>query len=109
METKPDFDNPYQELLSEIKQEFEEGRIQVVRALNAELINRYFAVGEKIVQRQKKFGWGKSVVEQLSKDLQTEFPRRSGFSARNLWDMRRFYSQYAPHKNLRQLVAGMYS
>jgi hypothetical protein len=28
--------------------------------------------------------WGKSVVEQLSKDLQTEFPGIRGFSARNI-------------------------
>lgn len=31
---------------------------------------------------------GKSIVEQLSRDLQKEFSGIEGFSTRNLWDMR---------------------
>jgi predicted nuclease of restriction endonuclease-like (RecB) superfamily len=44
-------------------------------------------------------------VETLSHDLQQEFPAVKGFSPRNLWDMKRFYEQYADYENLRQLVA----
>jgi hypothetical protein len=39
-------------------------------------------------------GWGKSVVEQLSKDLQREFPGIRGFSASNIWRMKTFYDTY---------------
>ena len=58
-----------------------------------------------IVEKQEKEGWGKSVVEKLSQDLQKEYPGEGGFSSRNLWDMKRFYEQYASHEKLRQAVA----
>jgi predicted nuclease of restriction endonuclease-like (RecB) superfamily len=59
----------------------------------------------KIVERQEQFGWGKSVVEKLSADLKKEFPDLSGYSARNLWDMRRLYLEYKDNEKLRRLVA----
>lgn len=48
-------------------------------------------VGRDIVQRQREAGWGKSVVEQLARDLQKEMPGVSGFSSINIWRMRAFY------------------
>lgn len=98
-------ENDYQQLLGEIKQQFEIGRVNATRAVNTELINLYYAVGQKIIQRQKEHGWGKSIVERLAKDLQKAFPVNTGFSARNLWDMRRFYERYSLYPNLRQVVA----
>ena len=44
-----------------------------------------------IAERQKVEGWGKSVVEQLAKDLRAEFPGVRGYSAQNLWYMRQFF------------------
>jgi predicted nuclease of restriction endonuclease-like (RecB) superfamily len=41
----------------------------------------------------------------LSRDLQGEFPSMTGFSARNIWDMRRFYLAYCAPEILRQAVA----
>ena len=59
-----------------------------------------------IVEAQEKYGWGKSIVEHLAKDLIRAFPNSTyGFSARNLWDMRRFYLEYRDHPNLRHVVA----
>jgi len=49
-------------------------------------------------------GWGKSVVEKLSKDLQQTFPGLSGFSTQNLWYMRQFYKEYTNSTNLQPLV-----
>jgi hypothetical protein len=43
-------------------------------------------------------------VERLSRDLRKEFPGGTGFSSRNLWDMKRFYELYADHGKLRQAV-----
>jgi predicted nuclease of restriction endonuclease-like (RecB) superfamily len=58
-----------------------------------------------IVEKQKKYGWGKSIVENLSSDLQKEFPGINGLSQRNFWRMRNFYSEYKEYKKLPQLVA----
>ncbi len=47
-----------------------------------------------ISDKQKELGWGKSVVENLSRDLKHEFPLEHGFSAYNLWLMVRLYNEY---------------
>lgn len=97
--------NEYALFLQEIKRELLQGRTQAIRTVNTEMINRYWQIGKKIVEKQKIYGWGKSIVERLAGDLQKDFPGTQGYSARNLWDMRRFYEQYAPFPNLQQLVA----
>lgn len=98
-------DKAYQQLLASIKTTIQAERIKAIRQLNRSLIGIYWEIGRQIVESQEQHGWGKGIVEQLSKDLQTGFPGESGFSARNLWDMRRFYETYKEFPNLRQLVA----
>lgn len=58
-----------------------------------------------IVSRQSGKSWGKSIVQQLAQDLQTEFPGISGFSARNIWRMRDFYLTYQGNAKLTPMVA----
>lgn len=48
--------------------------------------------------------WGKTVVEQLAKDLQTEFSGIRGFSASNIWRMKTFYEAYEENEKLAPLV-----
>ena len=51
-------------------------------------------------------GYGSNVVKRLSFDLQQEFPDTTGFSPRNLWDMKRFYEFYIlADEKVRQVVA----
>ncbi len=95
----------YADMLQSIKAAVRDSRFRVQRAVNRDLIDLYWTIGHEIVQRQETEGWGKSVVERLSSDLCREFPGTSGFSARNLWDMRRLYEEYAGEPELRQLVA----
>jgi predicted nuclease of restriction endonuclease-like (RecB) superfamily len=64
----------------------------------------YWDIGKMIVARQRGETWGKSVVQKLADDLQTEFPGIGGFSASNLWRMRLFYETYAPVEKLAPLV-----
>ncbi|MFO0795513.1 MAG: DUF1016 N-terminal domain-containing protein [Candidatus Brocadiaceae bacterium] len=94
----------YADLLQTIKKRIQESRINAYRAVNKELIELYWNIGREIASRQEQEGWGKSVVERLSRDLCKEFPGMAGFSAQNLWYMRQFYLEYKDHKNLQQLV-----
>jgi len=96
----------YLDFLHDVKQQVIESRIHAARLVNRALIGLYWSIGKLIVEKQERLGWGKSVVEQLSLDLKSEFPDMTGFSSRNLWDMKRLYELYAesPEK-LRQLVA----
>ncbi len=95
----------YKGALDLIKREIYSARIQVVKSVTIEHINLYLRIGKIILKKQKEQGWGKSVVEQISTDLQKDYPGNTGYSARNLWDMRRFYARYAENEKLRQLVA----
>ena len=64
----------------------------------------YWNMGKMIVEKQELLGWGKSIVENLSHDLQNEFPGIKGFSSANLWRMRNFYFECSPNKKLAPLV-----
>ncbi|MHB9027102.1 MAG: PDDEXK nuclease domain-containing protein [Armatimonadota bacterium] len=71
----------------------------------SERVTLYWDIGRLIVERQHGDSWGKSVVETLARDLQTEFPGMGGFSARNIWRMRDFYLTYHSNEKLSPLVA----
>lgn len=95
----------YIDLLDVIKNQIKKAQIKASLSVNRELIFLYWNIGKLVLERQENEGWGKSIVEHLSKDLGKEFPKRKGYSPRNLWDMRKFYNSYKEEPNLRQLVA----
>ncbi|MEH2126517.1 PDDEXK nuclease domain-containing protein [Nostoc sp.] len=102
--SNPISDN-YRDLLMEIKQRIRSAQYEALKAVNREMINLYWDIGQIIVTQQQGASWGKSVVEQLAKDLQGEFPGISGFSARNIWRMRDFYLTYHSKEILPPMVA----
>jgi predicted nuclease of restriction endonuclease-like (RecB) superfamily len=85
----------YATWLHTLKARIQSARISAARAANRELILLYWDIGRGIVEKQQSLGWGKSVVERLSADLQAEFPGVRGFSANNLWLMRQLYTEYS--------------
>lgn len=104
MSTKPDI-TEYKKFFYEIKERIHQAQYDALRKVNKELINLYWDIGKKIVEKQNALSWGKSVVETLSSDLQKEFPGIGGLSTRNLWRMRNFYSEYRDNQILPPLVA----
>ena len=95
----------YAPFIKEIKELIYRRQYEAMKKVNTELILLYWEIGYKINKKQEEQGWGKSVVEILSKELQKEFPGVQGFSARNLWLMRNFYSEYSKKEFLQPLVA----
>lgn len=61
-------------------------------AVNRELLELYWFLGEQIVEKQQSAKWGEGFLEQSSKDLLDEFPEIKGFSHRNLKSIRQWYS-----------------
>lgn len=94
----------YKELLKDIKGRIRSAQYDAVRAVNKELISLYWDIGSMIIDRQKGKTWGKAIVEQLARDLQTEFPGIGGFSSQNLWRMKQFYDSYAKNEKLSPMV-----
>lgn len=94
----------YQSFLKEVKGKILDAQYKALKAVNRELISLNWDIGKSIVEKQEQLGWGKSIVETLSKDLQNEFPGIHGFSSQNLWRMRRFYIEYQDNTKLAPMV-----
>jgi predicted nuclease of restriction endonuclease-like (RecB) superfamily len=94
----------YADLLKNIKERITSARIAASSHVNRELIMLYWDIGGFIIAKQKSEGWGKSVVEQLSKDIQKGLPAVTGYSPDNLWKMRQFYAEYTDAKFIQQAV-----
>ncbi len=94
----------YSAFLAEIRTRIQAAHLFVTRGVNREMILLYWDVGRGIAQKQVALGWGQSVVEMLSRDLQRTFPNSSSFSPDNLWRMRQFYLAYSDPEVLGQAV-----
>jgi predicted nuclease of restriction endonuclease-like (RecB) superfamily len=95
----------YQDFVKKIKEKIYQSQVKALQAVNRELLVLYTEIGRSIVEKQEQLGWGKSIIENLAKDLQNEFPGMQGFSARNLWLIRSFYIEYKENIKLQPLVA----
>jgi len=96
----------YRKWLTDIKMRIKQTQIKAAFKVNAELIRLYWDLGAEIVEKQLKSQWGDTVIRQLSLDLKEEFPDIQGFSERNLFYTKKFYSFYNQEdKILQQLVA----
>ena len=94
----------YKPLLKEIVERINIARINASRAINYSAIKLNYEIGELIVNRQEKYGWGKSIVEKLSEDLKKIFSGLDGYSTQNLWLMRQFYLIYKENQDLLEIA-----
>lgn len=82
-------------------------QVKATIRVNAEKLLFNWQLGRDLVVKKAEERWGTGVVEQLSLDLQREFPGEKGFSTSNLWYMKKWYLFYASlltDKKLQQLV-----
>lgn len=69
-------------------------KLKTAISVNMGTLSLYWNIGKSILQKQELEGWGKQVIEQLSKDLISRYPDDRGYSIRNLRYMKRFASEY---------------
>ena len=93
----------FTEIVSLIKK----SRTNAIKAVNKELIDLYWSIGEYIDKRISNFDWGQSVVKQLAEYFQLNEPHLKGFSDKNLWGMRQFYQDYEDAPKLLSLLRGI--
>lgn len=95
----------YKPFLDEILDKIHSARYSMLKTVNKETVALYWSIGKSVSKKVNEEQWGKSIVEKLAKDLQSEFPGIRGFSARNLWRMKTFYENYKDNAKLTPLVA----
>ncbi len=77
--------------IKDLKSAILQSRYIAARIVNKELIVLYYGIGKKINTKIKEQNWGSKVLEQISKELQSELPGLKGFSATNLKRMTLVY------------------
>lgn len=95
----------YLSFIEDIKKEIQKQRIRVVLNANSSMICLYWKIGNAILQKQEKEGWGAKVIERIAKDLKTAFPDMSGLSSRNLKYMRKFAECWSDFEIVQRVVA----
>lgn len=95
----------YKPFLKEILIKIQKARYEMLKTVSSETVNLYWNIGKDVSKKVEQEKWGKSIVEKLAKDLQTEFPGVRGFSVRNIWNMKSFYEAYCENTKLQPLVA----
>lgn len=101
-------DDEYFLWLADIKNRYRSAQLKAAVKVNAEKLVFNWLLGAEIVQKKAEEHWGAGVVEQLSRDLQSEFPNSEGFTSRNLWLMKQwylFYSDISSEQKLKQAAS----
>ena len=96
--SRSDFNSPVssssESAFVEIVDMIRASRERALSAVNTELIDLYWRVGEYISRKLETAAWGDAVVAELARYIQRHQPSVSGFNKRNLFRMRQFYETY---------------
>lgn len=101
-------DSEYAEWIAEVKHRYRSAQIKAAVKVNGEKLLFNWQLGCDLVQKKAEERWGAGVVEQVSLDMQREFPESTNFSVRNLWYMKQWYMFYTENaEKLKRLVSEM--
>jgi predicted nuclease of restriction endonuclease-like (RecB) superfamily len=95
----------YAEWLADVKARVRATQFRAARAAHLEVLRLYWSIGHDILERQRNLGWGGKVIQQVSCDLQREFPGQNGWSRRNLMYMRKVAEVWPSEDEFVQHVA----
>lgn len=95
----------YAAFVGDLKQKIAAARHRAGLSINRELVVLYWTIGQDILGRQEREGWGAKVIDRLAGDLGRAFPEMTGLSARNLKYMRAFAEAWPDHEFVQQVVA----
>ena len=87
-------DGEYADWIAELKHRYRSAQVKASVRVNSEKLLFNWQLGRDLVQKKAEEKWGAGVVEQVSLDLQREFPNAEGFSTTNLWYMKQWYLFY---------------
>jgi hypothetical protein len=94
LDNKSSLEN-YQLLLVEVANLVQNHRVIAIQSVQTISNQLYWNIGELIIKKQDEFGWGYSIVKQMSLDLPKLIGEGISWSPRNLWLMRQFVQEYS--------------
>lgn len=102
---KQQMPDSYSAFFGDLKKRILQDRLKIVLSANSAMVLLYWDIGNSILQKQNKEGWGARVIDRLSFDLKEAFPEMSGFSPRNLKYMRKFSESWPDQAIVQRSVA----
>jgi len=97
-------DDDYVAWFKKLKAKIHSTQIRAALAASRELILFYWELGEDISRKLSETSWGDKVIDQLAKDLRSEFPDMQGFSRRNLYYTKKFYEVFSTFTSDAEIV-----
>lgn len=85
----------YNEFLSDVASAVQQHRVQAIQSVQTISNQLYWSIGELIIKKQLEFGWGKSVILLLSRDLPQLIGEGVSWSPRNLQFMKQLVAEYS--------------
>ena len=82
----------------------ENAKGRALRAVNAELINMYWEVGEYLSKLCAQSSFGDKVIDEVANYISRSAPEIKGFNRRGLYRMRQFYETYKDDEFVSPLV-----
>ncbi len=95
--------NEYFAALERIKEQIIGAQYRAVLGANCEQIILYWNIGRAIIENTK---YGARFIDNLARDIKSEFPNAKGYSVRNLKYMRRF-AEFLPDERKVQTVSAL--
>ena len=102
---KASLPDDYAAALRAIKRRIQQERLRVALSANAAMVTLYWDIGQMILERQERAGWGAKVIDRLAADLREAFPEMRGFSPRNLKYMRAFAAAWPERAIVQEALA----
>ncbi len=95
---------PDEQAFAEVVAMIQAARGRALAAVNSELVDLYWRVGEYISRKLETAAWGEGVVEALARFIQRQHPNLRGFTRPNLFRMRQFFETYRDDEKVAPLV-----
>lgn len=73
-----------------IKNAILQSQSRSIKAISGEELSLYFGIGNYVSDQSRNKGWGKSIINSISEQLQKELPGLRGFSTENIRKMKTF-------------------
>ena len=96
--------SPHERDFREVLTLVERARERAFQAVNTELIELYWRVGEYISRKLEMAVWGQGVVAELAAYIQRYHPNLRGFTRASLFRMRQFFETYRGDKKVAALL-----
>jgi len=95
---------PFESAFVEVVELIRTARRRAAHAVNTELIELYWRIGDYLNGKIEANGWAKGTVVQLAAYIAQREPGLRGYSPQNLWRMRQFFVTYRDDPKLSPLV-----